>query len=41
MWGNGRITKVEGQGEEMNLEVDFFSGTRRKLKAKYAHLALI
>jgi DNA helicase-2/ATP-dependent DNA helicase PcrA len=41
MWGNGRITKVEGIGENMNLVVDFFSGTRRKLKAKYAHLALI
>jgi DNA helicase-2/ATP-dependent DNA helicase PcrA len=41
MWGNGRIAKVEGQGEDMNLVVDFSSGTRRKLKAKYAHLALI
>ncbi len=41
MFGNGKIAKVEGSGENMNLVVNFSSGTRRKLKAKYAHLSLI
>lgn len=40
IWGNGKIVKVEGQGMDMNLIVGF-SGGRKKLKARYAHLALI
>ncbi len=40
-FGQGRVLKVEGYGEEMRLDVDFASVGPKKLIAKYAKLTVI
>ena len=40
-FGQGRVLKVEGRGEDMRLDVDFASVGPKKLIAKYAKLTVI
>jgi DNA helicase-2/ATP-dependent DNA helicase PcrA len=40
-FGQGRVLKVEGHGEDMRLDVDFASVGPKKLIAKYAKLTVI
>ena len=40
-FGQGRVLKVEGRGEDMRLDVDFYSVGPKKLIAKYARLTVI
>jgi DNA helicase-2/ATP-dependent DNA helicase PcrA len=40
-FGQGRVIKVEGRGEDMRLDVDFASVGPKKLIAKYAKLTVI
>jgi DNA helicase-2/ATP-dependent DNA helicase PcrA len=40
-FGQGRVLKVEGHGENMRLDVDFPAYGPKRLVAKYAHLSLL